>query len=230
MGCGIHCFAEIKRNGKWGKVGKIFKNRYYSEDRESKIDDDGFEWNPEFTSQPYNGRNYDLFAILADVRNGYGFAGIDTGEGFIPIAEPKGLPYDVSKEIKDESDSWSVDGHSHSWFTVKELKDYNWDQTTKKKGVISLAEYSDIKRNSIIPNTYSGSIMGSNIETVDTSVADKILNGEIIDSLVDKRIFVRYIWETAYREQVSLFLDDTLPVLESLGDPEDVRIVFWFDN
>jgi hypothetical protein len=78
----------------------------------------------------YNGRNYDLFAILADVRNGYGFAGSYTGEGFKPISEPKDIPSDVSVEVEKASENYGIDGHSHSWFTVKELNDYDWEQET----------------------------------------------------------------------------------------------------
>jgi hypothetical protein len=78
----------------------------------------------------YDGRNYDLFAILADVRNGRGFAGFYTGEGFNPISDAKGLPEDVSSEVKAESDRWDCDGHSHSYFNLKELVYYDWEQTT----------------------------------------------------------------------------------------------------
>lgn len=44
-------------------------------------------------------RNYDVFAILANVRNGTGFAGIKTSSGFDPIDTPRGLPDDLSAEV-----------------------------------------------------------------------------------------------------------------------------------
>ena len=46
-------------------------------------------------------RHYDVFAILADVRNGYGFAGVRTGSGFDPIAPGRGLPSDLSQGVID---------------------------------------------------------------------------------------------------------------------------------
>lgn len=46
-------------------------------------------------------RHYQLFAVLADVRNGYGFAGVQTGEPVKPIAKPRGLPPDF--EMDDDS-------------------------------------------------------------------------------------------------------------------------------
>lgn len=37
-------------------------------------------------------------------------------------------------------------------------------------------------------------------------------------------------WSVHYYEVASDFLSETLPRLWRLGQPEDVRIVFWFDN
>ena len=72
------------------------------------------------------------------MRNGYGFAGIDTGDGFVPIDDPRGLPDDISPLVRKEAEHWEGDGHSHSYFTLKELKEYNWTgQTTKLRGVVN---------------------------------------------------------------------------------------------
>lgn len=48
-----------------------------------------------------NDRHYDVFSILADVRNGYGFAGVKTSSGFVPISDGRGIPDDLSQEIRD---------------------------------------------------------------------------------------------------------------------------------
>ena len=37
-------------------------------------------------------RDYNSFAVLGDVRNGLGFAGVKTGEGFNYITARRGLP------------------------------------------------------------------------------------------------------------------------------------------
>jgi len=259
MGCDIHMFAEKKVNGKWEQVGKIFENPYYSEDRESTVDQDGFEWNPKLTNQPYKARNYDLFAILADVRNGRGFAGVNTGEGFNPISSPKGLPKDISKELLNEEicavgkddlelsdlqrwvekgySKWveenisctNPDYHSHSWFTLKELKDYDWHQITMKRGTISLNQYKKLKENGGSPDGWSGSVGGENVITIDENSADLFLEGKLPD-LVGKNIYVDYHWAITYSDHAQHFITDTIPTLEALGEPEDVRIVFWFDN
>lgn len=72
------------------------------------IDEDGFpqiEWDIM--------RHYDLFAVLAGVRN--------YGDRQLPISSPRGLPPDVSSLIQKASDRWDSDGHSHSYLTLREL-------------------------------------------------------------------------------------------------------------
>lgn len=62
-------------------------------------------------------RSYVLFAKLAGVRNSYGLT---------PIAEPRGLPDDVSLRTKLDADEWGTDGHSHSWVTLAEIEKADW--------------------------------------------------------------------------------------------------------
>lgn len=52
-------------------------------------------------------RNYDLFALLANVR----------GDG----PAPRGFPVDASLLARIESESWGRDGHSHSYCSVVEF-------------------------------------------------------------------------------------------------------------
>jgi hypothetical protein len=89
-------------------------------------------------------RNYRAFAVLADVRNGYGFAGSDTGEALKPISEPRGLPADMSPELRlrldeneneneraapvdidSEENAFWLGDHSFSHVTLRELLDYD---------------------------------------------------------------------------------------------------------
>lgn len=264
MGCDIHMRAEIRQDSDspWEAVGKVFKNTYYRPNEENQIDEDGFEWNPPLINQPYRGRNYDFFAILADVRNGRGFAGIKTGEGFNPISEPKGYPMDASSEIMkwmgcevDDGDypfrllqdwvdkglsEWIIYGklctnpdyHSASYFTVKELQDYDWDQLTMKRGIITFDQFKALKEDeTAVPTSWSGGIIGPNISVIYEDVAGEILstNKRPID-LVGKNLYVEYHWCIKYREHALGFLNETVPDLLKLGEPDNVRIIFAFDN
>lgn len=170
MGCDIHIMAEVKRNGKWEKnVKEIFGNPWH--------DKDNLQWGPELVDTPPDGRNYDWFSVLANVRNGYGFAGVRTGSGFDVISEPKGVPKDASPEWLEVVERWSVDMHSKSWLTVDELESFNWDQTSDKEGVITLKQYSELRSTpNARPNSWSGWAGGGNILIVNTKTADIILD------------------------------------------------------
>lgn len=87
MGCDIHPYVEVRQQEGWQKVHDIFENAYFRED--DPLDD----WNRPTSDRPYFGRNYTLFAILAGVRNYHEVS---------PIAQPRGVPPDVSSGILGE--------------------------------------------------------------------------------------------------------------------------------
>ena len=68
MGTDIHSIAQVKRDGQWVTVA---------------------------ISVAGDQRNYNTFAMLANVRNGRCFAGCWTSTGFPVIHEPRGLPLDL---------------------------------------------------------------------------------------------------------------------------------------
>lgn len=65
----------------------------------------------------FDGRNYGIFGFLADVRN-YSHSPV--------IAEPRGMPDDVTPEVRGGGE-WT-DAHSHSWLTLAELLAYDYEQ------------------------------------------------------------------------------------------------------
>lgn len=218
MGCDIHIYAEVKKNGIWEKVGAVFDDPYYDPERETS------NWNHPKTDQPYEGRNYDLFAMLANVRNGYGFAGCDTGIGFIPIDMPRGLPRDVSLQVRLKSDDWGCDGHSHSWLLLSELLAYDWKgQITTKVGVVTKEQYKQFLAGE--PHGYCGGAGGGRVVHV---LPEEILSTPDDDGYY---YYTKVRWNATYEEQAGKrFLDGTINALKELGEPDSVRIVFWFDN
>lgn len=60
----------------------------------------------------WSGRNYGLFAFLADVRN---------DGGIEPLDEPRGISKDASDSYLWACSAWSGISHSHSWFLLEEL-------------------------------------------------------------------------------------------------------------
>ena len=110
MGCDIHSYVEYrdKATGQW-KMVRIYVP---------------YRWEPERLDlvEPYNGRNYDLFSMLADVRG-----------SATPIAEPRGIPQDASDEVRREYESVEDWVHTPSWLTLAELRVASKDKKTYDK-------------------------------------------------------------------------------------------------
>lgn len=108
MGCDIHMHVEYKISSKddavW-RCGDYFRldNPLAEEPNIKRI-------------ELYSSRNYDLFAVLADVRN-YDYMEY--------ISDPKGLPWDVTEYVKRDYRAWGNDAHSCSYLTLRELIDYH---------------------------------------------------------------------------------------------------------
>lgn len=73
----------------------------------------------------YNSRNYCLFTVLADAGRYY--------KEPPPIKPPRGIPTDITKDIKAALLEDSVWGFS--WLTLKEILDYNWELTIKDNNI-----------------------------------------------------------------------------------------------
>lgn len=237
MGCDIHLYVETRQqDGTWKAQGEFVRN-----------EDDGEEGWMECKTRFYSDRNYDLFAILADVRNGRGFAGIKTGEGFNPISEPRGVPGDASPEYKQIVEQWDCDGHSHSYHTLRDLLDYDWTQETGKQGWVTLKEWVSWSRwdreQGLGPKSYCGGISGQDVKHLDAEAMDALLvkmraleTKEQVDAFINEtsNTYGLAQWGTPYYRAASHFLSDTVPKLLKLAGGtaglDDVRIVFFFDN
>lgn len=228
MGCDIHLYVEKRVNGVWVTADEWSKT------------DCGF-----VHKEIYDGRNYDLFAILADVRNGREFAGCYTGEGFNPIADQRGFPADVCKEVKLEYIRWCGDGHSYSYFTVEELLEYDWTQKTTKSGWVDAVTFYKWNkfgkcRGDNGPESWCGGVGGVSVVKIgsdemeqrlkdlelptDHRAAEDVIRGKM------RGVYCQISWQTQYSHACSVFWYDTIPKLLRVGKTEDVRIVFWFDN
>jgi hypothetical protein len=116
-------------------------------------------------------RNYLMFAILANVRNGSGFAGVATHEPIVPIDEPRGLPDDAD----DVAQVWTTGNtkadvecdygeHSQSWLLLSEILAWpHWNDGLARTGVVSRAEYDRIQKEGGPPKDYCGGISGRDV-------------------------------------------------------------------
>lgn len=183
----------------------------------------------------YSGRNYSLFAILADVRNGRGFAGVDTGDGYRTMTSGRrGLPedFEVDEHLREHDDP--EHRHSHSWVSLKEALDFPWkDLETNCRGWVGEHEFKEWLENGGRggPRSYSGGVGGGYVRHVDVATMTGIVKG-IVPREEGIGYYCQLEWGETYWEGCRFFCETVLPALEKLadGDPSSVRLVFWFDS
>jgi len=191
-------------------------------------------------------RHYQLFAVLAGVRNGRGFAGVKTGEPVEPIAEPRGYPegfpvdedmHVVGKledidprrreyrtaECLEEGENplelWMGD-HSHSWLTGAEMLDwYATAPTVIQTGIFDRANYESWDKKSPPDFGYCGGIGGHGVVLVNDNAPEREAN--------TNWTHIRCEWEQGLRGELAYFFDEVARLQAEHGQ---VRFVFGFDS
>jgi len=242
MGCDIHIEAEkLNRDtGIWEAI-PVPDHLLDDSERKWKAAEDG--WDPEWDPEWVQWRNYSLFAMFANVRNGHGFAGISTGTGFKPIAMPRGLPDDISETMRkkayaDEDPKWGLDGHTPSWLSLRELMEFPVkDLRTKRRGCLQVEELRQWRKEGTTqPPSWCGGAFGPNVHHVTPGVLEKHLSNPPAETAASNEMphtyYAEFEWEVSYHECAPHFFDTRLPALvEIAGDDIDgVRLVFFFDN
>lgn len=206
MGTDVHAVWQAKKGGKWVDV-------------ESTWDQD---------------RHYFLFAWIADVRNGFGFAGVSTHDPIKPIAERRGLPEDFEsdgedhatvieaidprrREYMDDDEKakptiWLGD-HSHSWLTADEILSAERPGAVRKDGVLTLEQYHAWDKVSQ-PKAWCGGVMGQSLVTS--------MPSEIGPSTT--HVQVSWIRDD---DGLDYFVNEVKRLKELHGE---VRLVFGFDS
>ena len=198
------------------------------------------------------GRHYQLFAVLAGVRNGRGFAGARTGEAVKPIVEPRGLPDDFQhdgfynhyvpavecvypwgredrtkhpEDYDNPLEVWMGD-HTHSFLYSSEMLE--WFKAASKVlrlGVITLDEYLAWDKVSP-PGDYCAGISGPGIRVVDQPDYENVASAE--PGALDLPVtHIRVFWEQDLRQELAYFFDEVRRLQDLHGE---VRFVFGFDS
>lgn len=252
MGCDIHLYVERKVDGKWVGVNPPKPPDPIPEGK-NRWDYVGSDWSYQEDRELVSweiGRNYTLFTILSGVRNDSVYNK--------PIKEcPYELPPDVSPEVKAMSEMWDCDGHSHSFYTLRELQEHDWNQPFYEIGVISLDEAIKVKENGgdgSFLTSWCGWSSGQGIEvlpwTTDTHAKQNQF-AEYFGRTVTKpkltainatpdemrewsrgieRPLVQMQWTYKQSDSAGWLLETLLPEAAKLGELDDVRFVFWYDN
>ena len=152
------------------------------------------------------GRDYELFGFLAGVRSDYQH-----------FERKETIPEDISPELRRELEDWGSDGHSHSWLTLEELQTVDWQD-----------------EQIMIP--LSGIMDNDQWEAFDKSVKmgkpDYSLMYPYWAAGGDPKTSSYHEWEYPRKLELEHFYNKVVKRMQTVGDckPNEIRIVFWFDN
>lgn len=210
MGYNIHLFVERRAGSHWEPV-----QRRVNFSREGENLWKGF----------YYGRNLNLFAML-----GGRLQENPNSPQITPIQPPRGLPSDLSPELVKEVKK-SSQGHSHSWLTLEEILEWDWEATYERIYYLSQEEYELCRKENIRPRVWYDRVEESDREVVLTEDEyRRLIEGEGLNENI--QYYIRTTWTIKRREGAFDFWRQTIPFLEKISRSEgggDVRIVFWFD-
>jgi hypothetical protein len=192
MGTDISMYVEIESNGTWQLLTEQDENTELQQ------------------REVYYGRqNYRLFAILANLRNPP-IWGIVDDKPFDFIASTRGLPKDLSPELRDLSRAGDDnDVYSPSWLLLAEVLEFDWDgkvmihQDLVDPALVHLFEESKPFPFDKLPQDMS---MNYNFYPGDG-------------------VIVR--WTETYAESAEDFME-FLDSLKKYRKPSQIRLVFWF--
>lgn len=190
MGCDIHVYKEKLIDGKWVTAD------------EWETLEHGQEAGVCYEKRAYTGRNYELFGLIAGVRR----------ESDDSIA-PRGLPWDVSKEVKEEFRNWGADAHTPSYLYLHEL--------------ISLRAWCDEQK-----TTISGMKDKDELATLKASIASGKPDWELLYPYcgwTNNKNSEEFEIDVPLSFVVGEALDEMIAAFQGV-DGRNHRLVFWFDN
>lgn len=230
MGCDIHIGIQVQApDGTWQHVP--WQRSLYKHEVESgaKPLDPA---NGVIAPQGFDGRNYDLFGILANVRNGYGFAGTDTGDEWPSIAADRGLPDDADAEHIPEDPRYIDDGeyrdlgdHSFTWVSLDELKAFDWDGVVRaQRGIVEASKDPGVGNK---PSEWCSGISGPDVVVYRSRDEYRFAAKA---KMLPKSPHIKIEWNESARSATGDWAGDVIPWLESIAAGRPLRLLLGFDS
>lgn len=195
-------------------------------------------------------RDYTLFAILAGVRNGYGFAGCYRHEPLKPIAEGRGKPdfltFNDEGKTEDLYNPWFgseyacddetmygcwLGEHSFTYMTIPEiLKWEGWSKKLTRGGVVSKDHYNETLLQGLNPEAWSGGVGGGGVLVVSE---DEYAAKRVIGNTEDVT-HIQATWkdDVTLGEEYEWFLDEVKRLKDTYSTcgGSDIYLVIGFDS
>ena len=181
----------------------------------------------------YHDRDYEVFAILADVYN---------VDGCNPVARPKGVPDDMCPEVRQRyQHAVEFDCFAATWLSLAEILAFDWDQTVTRQGYahgpafyewVSGRRQQGLSPPDLLDEIRPGGKIATEdeirqtVDGLDRALEPHELEMQHREALAD--VYCHVTWTATYRSRAENFFDHAVARMEKLGKPDDVRCVFWF--
>lgn len=130
MGCDIHMYLEARNNNHSSKIGGFDCIDYFQINPWYEYQGDG-DNEEKFEHVPvFEGRSYELFGILAGVRD----------HSVECICPQKGFPADISGYVKEVKSEWEGNYHSASYLYLDELKAFTGYRNPSYEEIVKTME------------------------------------------------------------------------------------------
>ncbi|MEQ1675052.1 MAG: hypothetical protein ABL876_00045 [Chitinophagaceae bacterium] len=177
----------------------------------------------------YDNRNYNAFSVLANVRNGYGFAGVDTGDSWPYIQSGRELPEDACPEVIQYMSSYD---HDAGWITLEEFTKYDWSVARNKRGMVDKSQYLEWLTKGAAtgtgPHSWCGDVSGAMIRHVDNETMSGLIQG-VCPVEVGKKYYTKVQWVQTARAACSDLIESMKELAGEVGERE-CRVHFYFDS
>ena len=207
MGCDIHLYIE-------------YKNK--------KVAFDGYKDNWHSFGKSINtGRNYAMFALMANVRNYY-------SDGKLPVlVEPRGIPEDVGYIAKDDNQLYICEDEGENYTTMERAEKWVESGSSKfidnQEGKPTWVTHPDWHSHSWLTTSEFETIINQYLELESgwhkERVAEHMTFVEQNNIKLESWAYAPPVMNDEPEYQVVLA---SMKRFEELG--YDARIVFWFDN
>lgn len=224
MYCDIYMYAEIMKDNQWYKVKNYFLNNKFKPQEENYINEFGDKINYYRCDHPYQDKNYNLFSILANIRN-------DNLDQFDYISVPRGIPVNISPALNKIIQMKEDNIHSISYIYLNELIKFNWCKKISKRVLLNEKNfllYQEGYRD--LEYFENASYIFKNYKIVYPFEMKELLKENDIE---DNYYFTMVKMNFYYYQLCEKFVTETIPSLlklSSKNENNDVRIVFWFDG
>jgi hypothetical protein len=153
------------------------------------------------------------------------------------LAPLRGLPKEANFKIKNCFESWGSDAQDPSWILASEFVNFDWNREVQNIGFLSLSTYGGLLYgitpfDSFDPEYSEGAVLIDEKKMIEliSSIGAKSIE-EFYDKSRDlsDKYYCKTSWMESYdhyHQWHEWFVKD----LMKIGDPKNVRLVYWFDN